>query len=371
MYPFTLLLFLAALPKLRKLEFPKLHKAIMAYFAYIFIQGLILSPLTGALKYFIVIFFKQLQYFMVFYMLLYTFQSPGLKDKMMKFIAVLAGANLLWALMQIVTEHQVSYRLSYDSARVGYAIGAIGENQPHQAAAIFLFCFLFSYLHKGLKFRKAFMLLSVLAVIATISRITIIAIGICIIFILISDQRCRKLLQKPLVATTLLLSVFLLGFFHRTTSNSFDILSYNMLTSRMGNIREEISIRTSKWQKFLEKDSYSSHRHINKITGMGRGYGNTWANQWKLGVDCGYFRDILEIGIIGLLLHLLIFFRAGLYIDVRKFWILFLPFLILSITYEVFLMSKSGIVILLLAALLIKKPDLIYDRQLRISGISK
>ncbi len=357
--PFTFLLFLAVLPKLKELDFPKLHRAIIAYFAYVIVQGLILSSLTGALKYFAVVTMKQLQYFMVFYLLLYTFKFTELKKITMKFISILVGANLAWALFQIVTGRQAFYMWRAGRPRIAYGIGAVGETFPHQAAAVFLFCFLFSYFHRTVRSRKLFMALSSAAVFMTMSRITIAAWVICALYIVLTNKRLKAVFKKPAAAFILAVMVIISGYTADRILSSYDKGSYESLKSRFSrkNLSRGVEKRKDHLQMHLFNEHYLAHAPLNSATGMGRGYANTAIDSWRMAGDSGYLRDFVEIGLFGLFLHLLIYIRAGQYAGFKRYFVVFLPYLILSITYEAFLMSKSGLIILILTAILLDKEN--------------
>ncbi len=355
LFPFTFFLFLAALPELGKLNISGLNKIIFAYFAFIFIQGFILGPLTGAFKYFIVISFKQLQYFIFFYMLLYTLRFPKLKEKTMRFTAILVGANVLWALFQAASGQRAYYSRSPDEVWAAYGAGGIGEGQPHQAASIFLFGFIFFYLYRNFKYRKIFIALSAVAVFATVSRTTIAALGVCALYIFFNNPRVKAAIKKPAIIIPVLTSVFLLLYTADAFLTSTQLSAYGTLKARMSltDLLRGFFLRLANWTHDLSYESYIVYNKISFLTGMGRGYANTLFDTFRLQAHSGYVRDFMEIGFIGLLLHLGIFFTAGKYIGFKKYSVVLLPFLALCVTNEIFLVAKSGHAILFLTAVLL------------------
>ncbi len=355
LFPATFIIFLTALPEIKKLTYNKIHKAVIVYFAYIFIQGLILSFFTGAFKYFIVISAKQLQYFIFFYLLILTFQTNIFRRLTLNFITILVGANLAWALLQIFTGHQTLFRIDYYRVSVAYGIGAIGEKMPHQAAAIFLFCFLFSYFHRELKHRKFFIFLSAAAVFMTISRTTIAALLVCALYILLTSPEFRILFKKPLILLSSAIIFFFSVFAADTMLTSSNSRFYGTLKRRISSeaIHRGFFARITHWDHYLKDRHYIVHFPLNALTGMGRGYTNISGGGWKMKADSGYLRDFVEIGIIGLFMHLSIFFMIGRNTGFKRYMVILLPYLSLSITYEVFLMSKSGLILLVISAILL------------------
>lgn len=360
MYPATFILFLITLPRLKNLEFNRLHKAIIAYFAYIFIQGIILSFFTGAFKYFAVISLKQLQYFIIFYMLLYIFQFPGLRDKTMKTISILVAANLVWAIYQILRGQRATFSRGVEHPDFSYGIGAIGEGFPHQAAAIFLFCFLFCFFYKKMKFRIIFMALSVAAVFMTGSRTTFIAIAISLIYILLTGINFKKIIIKPYIAALVILALTAAIYGGDKLLDSLGIDFYSNLKQRTSPARlvSGADRRARVWTNHLIREPYATYRHVNFMTGMGRGFINTRTGMWVLTADSGYVRDFVEIGLIGIFLHFLIYFRAAQYAGFKRYMVVLLPYLSMSITHEVFLLSRTGPIILILTAMLLKEENI-------------
>ncbi len=355
LFPFTMLLFLAVFPELRKLKISRLNRIIFAYFVFIFIQGLILGPMTGAFKYFIVIFFKQLQYFIIFYMLIYTFQFSKLKDRTMKFISLLLSANVFWALFQAGAGQKAYYSRTPDEVWAAYGAGGIGEGQPHQAAAIFLFGFIFFYFYKDFKYRKILMGLSAASVLATVSRSTIAALGACVLYIFFNNPRVKAAVKKPAIIIPVLTSVLLLVYTADSILTGMQLSAYGTLKARMSltDLLHGFNLRLNHWTIDLSHAPYSIHRSINFLTGMGRGYANTLFDTFRLQAHSGYVRDFMEIGVAGLLLHLGIFFIAGKYIGFKKYAVVLVPYLVLAVTTEIFLVAKSGPVALFLTAMLL------------------
>ncbi len=357
LYPVSLLLFLMIFPELKNIQVKRLHRAIIFFFGYVLLQGLVIFPFTEGFKYFSVIFLKHAQYFIVFYLLLYTFQFHDFKERTIRIISILVGANILWALIQIILGHRAVYAKQMGELRKAYGIGAFCETFPHQAAAIFLFCFLFSFFCTKIKFRKLLMFFSAAAIVMTVSRITIIALLACLLYIIATNDRFKTLIKKPLVIISFALAIFVAGIALNSIFVSMDSSAYNLLTRRFSaqGFSRGINKRLTLWDSYFPENNHKAYMPATFLTGRGRGYFNIANDSWRLSADSGYIRDFIEIGIIGLFLHYLVFFRAGKYIGFRKYWVLLLPYLILSITYEVFLVSKSGLIILILTAILLSE----------------
>ncbi len=358
LYPLTFLLFLLVLPRLERQNnknLGKFNRAVIAYFAYVFVQGLILSSYTGGLKYLAAISLKQLQYFIFFYLLLYTFQFSELKDKTLKCISFLVGITLTWALIQIVLGHRAHFSRGVGHQETSYGIGAIGENFPHQAAAIFLFCFIFSYFYTKIRFRKALMALAAVSVFMTGSRTTIAALLVCIIYVIITHPAARKFFKKPVPAMAFAAGILIFGLATDQALTNRDVSFYNNIKTRLtiSGLSHGIDQRFRVWESRIISKPYSTYSPLSSVTGMGRGYVNTRTDAWMLTADSGYLRDFLEIGILGTFLHFLIFFRAGQCIGFRKYLVVLLPYISLSITTEVLLLARSGMLILILSAVLL------------------
>ncbi len=355
LYPVTFLLFLLVLPSLGHLNLRRVNHAVIAYFAYVSIQGIILSFYTGGLKYLAVITLKQLQYFIFFYLLLYTFRFPALKEKTLKFISFLVGATLAWALIQIIIGHRAYFSRRIGQQEPSYGIGAIGETFPHQAAVIFLFCFIFSYFYTRMRFRKIFMPLSAAAVFMTGSRTTIIALGVCAIYLIATHPAFKKLFKNPALALALIAGISIFGFAANRTLINNEALFYGNVKSRLTFSRLSIGLdkRLRVWENHFIREPFSTYRPLNFATGMGRGYTNTQTDMWVLTSDSGYLRDLIEIGILGTFLHFLIFFRAGQDIGFKKYLVVLLPYMSLSVTIEVLLLARSGMVIMILTAIML------------------
>lgn len=355
LFPLTLLLFAAALPELGKPTRGRVNKAVIMYFGYVLLQGVVFSFYNRTFVYFAAVAGKQLQFFIFFYLLMYSFRFPKLKEVTLRFITILIGLNLAWAGYQIISGRQAEYMRSYHQVLPAYAIGSVPEAQPHQAAAVFLFCFLFLYLQKGIRLRKPLLALSALAVIMTMSRVTIGALFACVLYILLA-RHYRKAVLRPvktaIVMTMVLLAASAVFFYDPGETGVYATLRLRFSPE---SVRTGVFKRIAHWEHYLRDPVYLAHFPLNAATGMGRGYVNTAMGAWRMTADSGYLRDIVEIGILGFFLHMTVFFRMGRRAGIRKYLVVLIPYLVLSATYEVFLMSKSGGAILILSAVLLEE----------------
>jgi len=313
-------------------------KWLVIYLSYCFLitlSHLIFNDLNPIL---ILYFIKEIQYFVYFFIFYHLSRNYSIfENHFKKYFLFVALLTIGWGVFQLITGNIFGY----------YGIGIISISAPSQSGIVLFLTSLFLfYMSLTIKEkRKSFLptivsLISVALTFATISRTAIsVLIGIIIVYLLISMFRrwnfkkifigvCFSILLTPLGIT-------LIG----------DKLGYSIL-ERFSRFGQGAAGRMDFWKSFLEQSSTLGH-----IFGNGKGFMQEIVGTFTLKADSQYVRLILEVGVIGLVLWLLmlgsilIFSIKHLkisYYDSLFLFLLTLSFMIVGITQEGYLVSIQG-----------------------------
>lgn len=286
---------------------------------------------------YILFFVKEIQYF-IYFLLAIVLIISGERyyhhfQKAFYFGIVI---TLCWGVFQLLT----------GSIRGYYGIGIISVQNPSQSGVVFFLMTIsliyFSDTEKGLKSAINLMLavISMALTIATISRTAILVVVFSIsLYLFISLFKRKKNTIKLLVGAYLLIPTLLISYFiiGDMLANVFE---------RLSRFNQGVGFRTTNWEYFLSQGDW-----IGYIVGNGKGFMQVIVGSFTLKADNQYVRLIVESGVIGLLLWLMIILSI-LYVSFKNLKyqfndsiyliVLTVSFMVIGVTQEGYLVAIQG-----------------------------
>jgi hypothetical protein len=343
----TFFLFITVLFTLKK-DYFYVSFTFFIYMAYISFFTLLNVIVSNANPYSIIILGKELQYFLVFLLILFSVDKPRL-DTMIKFFLTPAIIFVvIFAIFSLYTDNRGAYGLRY-----------VNDIAPSTSAiAYFNFLFLaiilmFYYFRKNsLFFTYIFLLSAIVLFISFIATASRTAFLVSLLMVVLFPFHVMKFRYAVSILILLLLSLLLVYF------NRFDIHTYvslnkpdssifyivngrlNSLLLLFDNYEVLQGARVNSW-----KDALSHVNSWNIFFGNGRGFFSATDGMKGLGTDSQVTRNIVEIGVIGTSLFFLTLMTPLKYLkDIWKsLYILYLfLYLFWSLAAEIFLISKGG-----------------------------
>lgn len=322
---------------------------VIAFFIYILFTTVnsIIRSFFGYLdQRFLLYVIKQIQYFTFgVYVYSYLLQNPKDNTILLTFRIGIA-ANLVYAVYQIVTGNFLGW----------YGVSAIGLDGASASSGALFFASgvygLWEFIHTKKKTSLLIILFSMFAVMAVVSRTFIMGYAFfCFAnLILFSFGTLKKImLHHKITISAIIVSAFIafstlsLVFQSGNVSN-LDI--YLKLAKRVSKIDGGANIRMnnylnhiSKWQK----------QPTSLLWGTGWSGPEYIRGESAIGIDGQYVRLVIETGIFGLIIFIYLLFCVGFTLRGIKNnpykiigLVFFFSFLIMAITYDVFVISKTA-----------------------------
>jgi len=326
---------------------------IIFYLTYCSLFTAIQLLLNNLNPLFLLYLVKEIQYFLYFFFVLIICTKYSADENLIKWFTYLSIATVAWGIYQFIF-----------TSRGYYGIGMISEPASSQSGGAFFtisLFFLYLYELKRKYLYGLFFLLSVWLTFATVSRAAMVAL----VFVLILYILRLIFVNRRKILTIYLMSCFAVSsffFFPWIKSNSL----YQKFYERINTIDEGSNFRMYIWQSRL-----STYDLFDLIFGRGKGYTQTFSKGFTLAADSQYVRLLLEIGIIGLVLWLVVIFSI-LFFAVKHyrtskpesmFIILFtLGYLVMSITHEVFMVAIQGSLYWIMISLMLSKIIVVQNR---------
>lgn len=330
-----------------KIQYPKY--VMIAFIVYIFFTATnsIIRFICGYLDFrFLLYLIKQVQYFTVgVYIYSYLLQYP--RDTIL-FYAFRIGilANFVYVAYQIITGNFMGW----------YGVSAIGLDGASASSGALFFAAgvygVWEFINTKKITSLAIVLFSLLAVMAVISRTFIMGyVFFCVAnLILFSIDFFKKIVTTfKINISAIVISIFIICSTSIITSqlgNANSIGIYMKMLKRVSKLSNGVNIR---------KDNYSSH--ISKWQNQPASllWGTGWSGpeyirgESAIGIDGQYVRQVIETGIFGSIIFLNLLFWIAVALTRNKLslynyigLIFLFSFLLMAVTYDVFVISKTS-----------------------------
>ncbi len=361
LFPFTIIIFILKIHDIRLIRYKLIINAFLIYLFYtFFVTSIMIFFWDTGYKYSVPIFLKELQFFATFLIILASENQFKKFDKMVWFMILV---NIAWVLFQITTGYRAKFSQIAGEERLAYGIGALSESSPASAGIIFLCSFWICYL-RPMKNKILFLIILFFSTLFTISRTTILGIFISVGIIYLSKVINRpKRIIASLISFIFIFSLGLLIFFQKVqlpppNPEQPSFIRYPLsIYERFNRFDHATNLRSTRWEDFLSQGTLEP---LQFVTGMGKAYGNKVQNRWTMGMDSQFIRDLLEVGLIGLILHYFAWMSFIFYVPTATVFLIFLPILSMSTTHEILTLSKSvsGFYIVIVYALYYKRASI-------------
>ena len=312
----------------------KLTSLIVFYLIYCIGISVVHLGFSGLRPFYMLYLIKEIQYFLYFFVFYYLSVTGSFEEKAFRWIRYLSVLTMLWGIFQLLSGSAYGY----------YGIGIISSTAPSHSGVMFLFItifFIFDMERTKIKRHKWWCAIaaitSSLLTVATISRVSIVVmVTTWILYFLIS------LVNRRITAKRVIFSIYLIAL---GSPFSYFLLGSmaQRIIDRLNRTSTGADIRMEHWERFI-----GSSGSLGLWFGNGKGFMQVITGTLTLGADNQYVRNILEIGVVGTLIWLLIpmfllFFafkrRKSNYEYSLLLTLLTAGFLTLGITHEVFLVS--------------------------------
>tara|TARA_B110000008_G_scaffold271928_1_gene304002 strand:+ start:56 stop:1342 length:1287 start_codon:yes stop_codon:yes gene_type:complete len=331
---------------------------IFVYSFYIIFFSMLNIMLENSNLYSIVILGKEVQYFLVFSLILFSFDNVSFEKSIKYFFTPITFIVVLFALNSMINGNIGAYGLPY-----------INENAPSTSAIsyfnfLFITIILYFFYSPRSKLISKLLLLSIgillISLIATASRTAFLVV---VLFMVISPLFFLNTKYSIPIFLFIIMLIFIVYFnryglheylyLHKPENPVFHVTIGRVKTLLLlfDNLEVLHGARINSWQQSLS--------HINNwniFFGNGRGYFSATDGFKGLGTDSQFTRNIIEIGIIGSFIFIMVILSPILYLkDIWKnIYILYLIlYLFWSIAAEIFLVSKGGEMFWLITAILL------------------
>lgn len=237
-----------------------------------------------------------------------------------------------------------------------YGIGTIASNAPSQSGIIYFTCMLISVIYRFNTKKRiylVFIIISAILTISTISRTSIIGLVVFIFTFSIFDI-LESIKKKTKVIKCLKNSILIIVLFSLVLSSiKFGITNVEStylykIRERFSKIDRAINVRILEYKQYFDPIIGDSFFKI--LFGQGKGIPEIALNRRTLAVDNQYARFIIEIGLIGTSLWIMMIFTWVSYLtkNMKKFnarilYSFVFSFLVMGLGYENFQATKSGI----------------------------
>lgn len=283
---------------------------------------------SNQLKY-ILIILKEMQYFVYFWFYKFISKEERNFQELVNIIFLCSIANIVWGIYQVV-EGIIAY----------YGIGCLSSTTPAHSGGMFLIIAIFNcfFYYKELKLK--YLIITIFASLLTIltgSRTSI--IGICFFIFLVLLYNFYLLLENVRVNKKGIFIIFIfliISGIYLISQN--DNVYINNIMLRFSRLDYSSSIRINKWIEYIESSSFAGI-----IWGNGKGYPELFKNTgFSLSTDSQYICQILETGIVGLIMWLIILYQVSFghkhHDSVAHFFSMsiILVYLLMGITLEIF-----------------------------------
>ncbi len=323
------------------------------YFLYSFIVTSFLIIMGTKLTYISYLYIiKEIIYITVFFIITRSFNSN-----------FRVSSKILIALIAVNIVYGVYLTISGNIAH--YGIGSIITTSPSQCGIIYFTCMVISLIYFVNTQKRLYLILTLISIVLTaltISRTSI--IGVLVFFsiyiftkMLLSINKRFQLRKLKYNIYIILASVALIICFINFNNNSFENNLVQRIMNRMGYISKSVTTRMD-----ISKSYYSNiigDSTIKLLFGQGKAIPEITQNKDTLGVDNQFVRLIIETGIIGSLLWIIMIFNWIMHLIKRlevKNSIILLSFVgaffVMGLGYEVFQVTKAGISFWLILAIL-------------------
>lgn len=339
---------------------------ITVFLVYVIMSNLIFYATGNVDRGFIFYIGKETEFYLCFIITAYYFRNYI--TGACKLIKVLIAGTCLYGFYQVFTA-----KISY------YGIGTIFEEAPSLAGTIYLTSSILSfYLYERFSKKKfgKYAVMAYILTLFTISKTSIIGLNLFYLifftlrvagYITDKDNNTFQInMDKILVIMSLsifILVVIISGFHSAKATNLF--LENKLILKaleRFQRLGSSYSFRSNKAGYYLEFFIGDSWMAI--LFGCGKGVTEYAFNVDTLAVDNQFARAIIEFGLIGMILWVSVVFlilisleksgnKTAFYSGIS----LFLSYLAMGIGYEVFVVTKAGIVFWFLMGVFISSPD--------------
>jgi len=348
-----------------KKNFSYIFLSILIFFTYVIIDNLIFY-LNGKINgKFIFYIGKEVEYILCMFTILY-FLSNYYRS-FYSILNILICANILFGFYQVVIQ-----KISY------YGIGTIFETAPSFSGAIYFLCSILCFFiykkYKKDKF-KIYSLLFYILVLFTVSKTNILGLTIFYILYFIIDifYRINKNLKNKnlnnhlirfrkifsVIIFLVIIIIFIIFILNSKIINN--ILNSELVRRifyRFSVLNNSYSIRKNKAKYYY--NCFIGNSVLSLLFGCGKGVTEFRFGTDTLAVDNQFIRGIIELGLIGIILWLNVIFSIMNFIRKSKLRInyffiisLFISYLFMGIGYEVFVVTKSGIIFWFLTGIFI------------------
>ncbi|TCP24918.1 O-antigen ligase [Scopulibacillus darangshiensis] len=322
----------------RALNAPPIIKWVFAYLIYSLFISLVRVVFDHLQSIYLLFFIKEIQYFIYFIAFYYLARNKeGFSSKVRKTFFIASLITILWGLFQLVTGNIRGY----------YGIGIISVQNPSQSGVVFFIITIFlMYMSSTAEKRSHSLFLSVgscisaILTVATISRTaTLVLIVTFLLYLFISLCRKKWNYKKIFIAIYLSSAIIPLGYklFATLGTSIFD---------RFSRIEEGTDTRLNHWGNYL-----SHSDTIGYIFGNGKGFMQVIVGSFTLQADNQYVRLLVEVGVVGLILWIILIGSIILFCFVNfkrnytdaLFLLLFtFGFIIFGMTQEAYLVAIQG-----------------------------
>lgn len=300
---------------------------------------------------------KEIEFYLCFYIVSYIFLNDN--NNFANIIEILIVMTLLYGIYLVMTGN-ISY----------YGIGTIFESAPSVSGSIYFVTSIYSYYiyrsHHISRFRL-YSLIAYLMTLFTVSKTNI--IGLTFFYLLyysldfiygfffkLRGKKDNFMLintNKILIILVLSLLIFISIIFILNIPQIRECIFANVLIEKILNrfdlFGSSYSFRSNKSKYYL--DHFIQYSPIAFLFGRGKGIAEFTFNSSTLAVDNQFVRSIIEMGIIGILLWLLPIISTITTLKKYKKRFsynlgisLFLSYLVMGVGYEVFAVTKTGII---------------------------
>lgn len=337
-------------------DFSYIILSISIFFMYVIVSNLIFYAKGNINKMFVFYIGKEIEFFLCMFTIAYF--SKNHNKWFYKILNILVSVNIIYGFYQIIIG-SISY----------YGIGTIFEEAPSISGMIYFTCSIISFFMYKKFNKKKFMVYSLLTyalTIFTISKTSILGVTIFYVSFFIlenlykiniaikSDKQNNNLIKVQKVLFTiiiLILLIILIILF--LNSKMINIILSNKLVEkiiyRFKLLSSSYSFRKNKTKFYY--DYFIGNSTISMFFGCGKGITEFALDFNTLGVDNQFVRAIIELGLVGIILWLNILImiinfikKSELYINYCFIKSLFIAYLCMGIGYEVFVVTKGGII---------------------------
>lgn len=281
----------------------------LLYFFYLLLTNLIFIPVYELWYRFIFYILKEVEFFIIFILTIYILREIK-SNKLYILIKLFIFINLIYGCYQVGTGN-IAY----------YGIGSLVSPAPSVSGNIYFISFLITFYFFKVERRKYLLLFSILLFVLTLFTVskTYIILAILFLILLFTIYIILKVINirfsdslnfKKIFISTFFVIISLLFFLVLINFNFQSYTSNNLFLEKIGNrmtlIDSSASYRANKTQAYYYTFIDNDLRVL--FFGSGKGITEQVYNTYTLGVDNQYIRALIEMGIIGLFLWLIVIF---------------------------------------------------------------